>query len=159
MAAVNENLIHTSQTGNVSHLNNRFANKCRGNFFPSAQKKAPCSGRFQSPTPAFHPGKSANVLPQSVHRSIHHRVLRRKPRPRDHVKPRGRDLADLVARCKEGSRQRHRKFLPHFQGDGSSETGPDRPAPAARYFLGRATTPRPKYQQRRPAPEEISSPS
>src|SRR5437870_10523165 len=40
MAAVDENFIHTSQTGNVSHLNNRFSKKCRGNFFPPGSKEA-----------------------------------------------------------------------------------------------------------------------
>ena len=33
MAAVNEDLIHTWQRGIVSHLHNRFALKCRCNFF------------------------------------------------------------------------------------------------------------------------------
>src|SRR5437867_937581 len=55
MAAVNENFIHTSQTGNVSHLNNRVSKKCRGNFFPPEQKKAARSDRFRSPMPAFLP--------------------------------------------------------------------------------------------------------
>src|SRR6266513_267547 len=54
MAAVDENLIHTLQEGNVSHLNNRFSNKCRGNFFPPGPKEAPRFGRFRSPGPAFH---------------------------------------------------------------------------------------------------------
>src|SRR5438046_5096333 len=52
MTAVNEDLIHTWQKGTVSHLNNRFLNKCRGNFFPPGPKEGPRFGRFLFPGPA-----------------------------------------------------------------------------------------------------------
>src|SRR5947199_10020869 len=70
MAAVNENFSHTSQTGNVSPLNNRFSKKCRGDFFPSEQKNAARSDRFRSPTPAFLPVDRAMVPVHSVREPV-----------------------------------------------------------------------------------------
>src|SRR6266699_1922068 len=52
---VNEDLIHTWQRGIVVYLNNRFSNKCRGNFFPPMSKKALRSGLARLPTPASRP--------------------------------------------------------------------------------------------------------
>src|SRR5207247_7626724 len=54
MTAVNEDLIHTWQKGTVSHLNNRFLNKCRGNFFPPGPKEGPRFGRLLFPGLAVH---------------------------------------------------------------------------------------------------------
>src|SRR5207249_11660107 len=98
MAAVNENFIHTSQTGNVSHLNNRFSKKCRGNFFPPEQKKAARSDRFRSPMPAFLPVEGAMVPVQSVRDLIHYLGCWRKPRPPDRANPHGIEYADIVSR-------------------------------------------------------------
>ena len=39
IAAVNEDLIHTWQTGIVSLLHNRFLTRCRGNFSPPEARK------------------------------------------------------------------------------------------------------------------------
>src|SRR2546429_1206331 len=66
VAAVNENLIHTSRTGNVLHLSNRFLKKYRGIFFPPMPKEELRSGRFQSPGPAFRPGGAATARAQST---------------------------------------------------------------------------------------------
>src|SRR5260370_8256787 len=59
MAAVNKDLIHTWQRGIVVYLNNRFSNKCRGNFFPPMWKKALRSGPARFPRPAFRPRSPA----------------------------------------------------------------------------------------------------
>src|SRR5437899_7401256 len=91
MAAVNENFIHTSQTGNVSHLNNRFSKKCRGNFFPPEQKKATRSDRFRSPMPAFLPVEGAMVPVQSVRELIHHSGSCGKRRPPSRAKRHGKE--------------------------------------------------------------------
>src|SRR6476661_6415046 len=64
MAAMDEDLIHTWQKGTVSHLNNRFLNKCRGNFFPSEPKEDPRSDRVLFPRPAFHRVEGAAALVQ-----------------------------------------------------------------------------------------------
>src|SRR5947207_14871483 len=105
MAAVNENFIHTSQTGNVSHLNNRFSNKCRGNFFPPRSKEAPRSDRARSPGPAFHPGEGAPVLAQSMRAPTRRRAPRQKALLPGRAKPRVKDYVDLAPRCREGSRR------------------------------------------------------
>src|SRR5437899_13105786 len=87
MAAVNEHFIHTSQTGNVSHLNNRFSKKCRGNVFLPEHKKANRSDRFRSPMPPFLPVEAAMVAVQSVRALTHHRTTWPKPRPPDPPNP------------------------------------------------------------------------
>src|SRR5881397_4306495 len=66
MTAVNEDLIHTWQKGTVSHLNNRFLNKCRGNFFPPGPKEGPRFGRFLFPGPAVHRTGAEMAPAQSV---------------------------------------------------------------------------------------------
>ncbi len=95
VAAVNENFIHTSQTGNVSHLNNRFSNKCRGNFFPPRSKEAPRPGRFRSPKPAFPRDAGATAPAQPVRVSIHHHAPWRKLRLPDRLKLRATECAGL----------------------------------------------------------------
>src|SRR5213592_4819509 len=127
MAAVNENFIHTSQTGNVSHLNNRSWNKCRGNFFPPGPKKAPRSDRFLFPGPVFHPRGVATAPAQSIRAPTHRLARWRKAQVPDHVELLGKECGGLVLRCKEDSRQRDRRFRPRFQGDYFSETGSDQP--------------------------------
>src|SRR5438552_9966909 len=105
MAAVNKDFIHTSQTGNVSHLNNRSWNKCRGNFFPPGPKEGPRLGRFQSPTLAFHRAEAEMAPAQSVRAPAHRRAHRRTTRSPDRAKPRGRDCDGLVLRRKEDWRR------------------------------------------------------
>src|SRR5262249_35648735 len=104
-AAVDENFIHISPTGNVSHLNNRFSKKCRGNFFPPGPKEAPRFDRFRSPRPAFRRDAGAPASAQSVRVSIHHRARWRKLRPPDRVTLRGKACRGLVSRRKEDSRR------------------------------------------------------
>src|SRR6266699_690990 len=70
MAAVNTNLIHTWQTEIVFYLNNRFSNKCRGNFFPPMSKKAPRSGRGRFPKRASRPAEDEAVPARSGRGSI-----------------------------------------------------------------------------------------
>src|SRR6266404_490619 len=105
MAAVNKDFIHISQTGNVSHLNNRSWNKCRGNFFPPGPKKAPRSDRFQSPAPAFHRAEAATAPAQSAHAPTHRPAHRRTTQFPDHATLRGKEYGGLVLGCKEDSRQ------------------------------------------------------
>src|SRR5207248_7871309 len=159
MAAVNENLIHILQKGIASHLNNRFSNKCRGNFFPPSPKEAPRSGRFRSPTPAFLPAEAAMVPVQSVRALLRLLGCWRKLRPPDRAKPRGKECAALVSRHTEDSQQRDRKSPQHFQGDCFSEVAPDRPGLASPHFLARALVHRPRYRRRESAPQEIPQPS
>src|SRR6266571_8525746 len=101
MAAVDENLIHTSQKGIASHLNNRFSNKCRGNFSPPSPKEAHRFGRFRSPRPAFLPAEAAMVPVQSVRELIHYRTRWQRLRPPDRVTLRGKACRGLVSRRKE----------------------------------------------------------
>src|SRR6266478_7307658 len=101
MAAVNKDFIHISQTGNVSHLNNRSWNKCRGNFFPPGPKKAPRSDRFQSPAPAFHRAEAATAPAQSIRALTYRLGCWRKARLPDRVRPRGQECGGLLLRCKE----------------------------------------------------------
>src|SRR5450759_5445068 len=103
MAAVNEDFIHTWQKGNVSHLNNRFLNKCRGNFFPPGPKEGPRSGRFRFPAPAFHRAEAATAPAQSVRAPTHRLARLRRARPPGRVKRRGKECGDLVLRCREDS--------------------------------------------------------
>src|SRR5206468_7325034 len=105
MAAVNKDFIHTSQTGTVSPLNNRFLNKCRGNFFPPGPKEAPRSGRVLFPEPAFHRAGAEMAPAQSVRAPAHRLARWRKAPPPDHVKLRGKECGALVLRCKEDSRR------------------------------------------------------
>src|SRR5947209_14648745 len=65
MATVNEDLIHTWQKGIVVYLNNRFLNKCRGNFFPPMSKKALRSGLARLPSPAFRLDRKSTRLNSS----------------------------------------------------------------------------------------------
>src|SRR5437016_3146249 len=117
MAAVNENLIHTWQIGTVSHLNNRFSNKCRGNFLPPGPKKAHHSGRFRSLTLAFHRAEAATAPAQSSRAPTHRLARWRKARPLDRVRPRGKACGGLVSRRKEDSRRSNRKFLLHVRSE------------------------------------------
>src|SRR5438874_4871382 len=105
MAAVNEDLIHTWQKGTVSDLNNRFSNKCRGNFFPPGPKEGPRSGRALFPGPAFHPGEVAEGLVQSIRARIRHRALRRTEQPPDRVKRHVKEYFDLRWRYTEDSQR------------------------------------------------------
>ena len=105
MAAVNQNLIHTWQKEIVLYLNNRFSNKCRGNFFPPRSKEAPRSDRARSPGPAFHPGEGAPVLAQSMRAPTRRRAPRQKALLPGRAKPRVKDYVDLAPRCREGSRR------------------------------------------------------
>src|SRR6266404_8582178 len=66
MAAVNKDFIHTWQRGIVVYLNNRFSNKCRGNFFPPMSKKALHSDPARLPRPAFRLGAGAMAPAQSI---------------------------------------------------------------------------------------------
>src|SRR5439155_25365016 len=72
MATVNEGLIHTWQKGIGVYLNNRFPNKCRGNFFPPMSKKALRSGLGDVPGPALRPPPG----PQAPARAL---AARRRP--------------------------------------------------------------------------------
>src|SRR6266487_2902279 len=74
MAAMNKDFIHTSQPGNVSHLNNRTWNKCRGNSLPPGPKKAHRFGRFRSLTPAIHRAEAATAPAQSARAPAHRPV-------------------------------------------------------------------------------------
>src|SRR5213079_312268 len=105
MAAVNQNLIHTWQKEIVLYLNNRFSNKCRGNFFPPGSKEAPRPGRFRSPKPAFPRDAGATAPAQPVRVSIHHHAPWRKLRLPDRLKLRATECAGLVSRYKEDLRQ------------------------------------------------------
>src|SRR5206468_9910163 len=91
MAAVNKNLIHTWQTEIVFYLNNRFSNKCRGNFFPPMWKKALHSGQFQSPRPAFRPGEAAPAPDQSVPALIRRHARQQKAQLPGRAKPRAKE--------------------------------------------------------------------
>src|SRR5438093_2781623 len=127
MAAVNKDFIHTSRTGNVSHLNNRSGNECRGNFFPPVPKEGRRSGLVLFPRPVFHPGGVATAPAQSIRAPTRRLARWRKAQLPDHVKLLGKECGGLVLRCKEDSRQRDQKFRPRFQGDYFSETGSDQP--------------------------------
>src|SRR6266705_6697777 len=105
VAAVDENLVHTWQKGIVSHLNNRFSNKCRGNFFPPRPKEALRSGRVRFPRPASRPGEVAEPLAQSIRALIRHRAPRRRGRPPDRVKLHVTEYVDLAWRCREDSQR------------------------------------------------------
>src|SRR6516225_8073024 len=121
MAPVNKNLIHTWQTGNVSHLNNRFLNKCRGNFFPPASKKARCPGRFRLPRPATHRVEAATGPAQSVPAPTHRREYQRTPQSSDRAELRAKAFRRFLLRRKEDSRRSDRKFPLHVQADYFSE--------------------------------------
>src|SRR5713101_6191449 len=97
MAAVNTNLIHTWQTEIVFYLNNRFSNKCRGNFFPPMSKKAPRSGPGRFPGPANPPVEDAASV-QSVRRLVRRLSRRRRGRPPDRAGPRAKEDVDLAWR-------------------------------------------------------------
>src|SRR5438552_416539 len=105
MAAVNKDLIHTWQKEIVVYLNNRFSNKCRGNFFPPRSKETARSGRSQSPGPAFHPGEGAPGPAQSMRAPARRRAPRKTARPQDRAKPRAKEYVDLAPRCREDSRR------------------------------------------------------
>src|SRR5213080_3487982 len=105
MATVNEDLIHTWQRGIVVYLNNRFPNKCRGNFFPPIWKKALRSGLARLPRPAFRPGAGALAHDQSAPALTRRPVRRQKARLPDHVEPRAKACVDLAPRCREDSQQ------------------------------------------------------
>src|SRR6266536_1629031 len=81
MATVNEDLIHTWQKGIVVYLNNRFPNKCRGNFFPPMSKKALHYDRARPPRPAFRPGASAPAHAKSIPALIRSHARRKRARP------------------------------------------------------------------------------
>src|SRR5438477_9148786 len=98
MTAVNEDLIHTWQKGTVSYLNNRFLNKCRGNFFPPRPKEALRPGRPQFPGPAFRLGEAACGTAQSICPPIRPRAGRRKARPPDRVRLHVKARVDLALR-------------------------------------------------------------
>src|SRR5438552_12194494 len=98
IAAVNKNLIHTWQTGIVFYLNNRFSNKCRGNFFPPIWKKAVHSGPARFPRPAFRPGAGALAPAQSVPGSIRPPARRRRAQLPDRAKPPAKAYVDLAPR-------------------------------------------------------------
>src|SRR6266567_6235856 len=72
VTTVDEDLIHTWQKGTVSHLNNRFSNKCPDNFFPPRPKEALRSGQALFPGPAFRPGEVAWEPAQSVRAPVRH---------------------------------------------------------------------------------------
>src|SRR6266699_3394295 len=105
MATVHEDLIHTWQRGIVVYLNNRFSNKCRGNFFPSMSKKAIRSGLARLPTPTFRSGAGALAPAQSIPAPIRRHARRKRARPPGHARPRGIEYVDLAPRCREDSRQ------------------------------------------------------
>src|SRR3984893_7194949 len=159
MTAVDEDFIHIWQKGTVSHLNNRFLKKCRGNFFPPGPKEGPRFGRFLFPRPAFHPGGAATAPAQSIRATIHRLARWRKAQLPDRVILPGKECGGLVLRCKEDSRQRDRKFRPRFQGDYFSETGSDQPDLACSHSLARARAHHPKCRRREFLPREISLPS
>src|SRR5438067_13184008 len=104
-ATVNEDLIHTWQRGIVVYLNNRFSNKCRGNFFPPMSKKAFRSGLARLLTPAFRPGAGALAPAQSIPATTRRRTRRKRARPPGRARLRGIEYFDLALRCREGSRQ------------------------------------------------------
>src|SRR6266480_6315465 len=105
MATVNEDLIHTWQKGIVVYLNNRFSNKCRGNFFPPMSKKALHSDRARLPRPAFRPGAGAMAPAQSIPALIRRHARRKRARPPGRARLRGIEHVDLAPRCREGSQQ------------------------------------------------------
>src|SRR5438477_13203996 len=104
MAAVNKNLIHTWQTEIVSYLNNRFSNKCRGNFFPPMSKKAPCSDPGRFPGRASRPVEDAAAPVRSAHRLVRHLWRRRRGRSPDRAGPHAKEDVDLAWRCSANSR-------------------------------------------------------
>src|SRR5437016_5973302 len=159
MAAVNEDFIHIWQKGTVSHLNNRFSNKCPDNFFPPGPKEGRRSGLVLFPTPAFHPGGAATAPAQSIRAPTHRLACWRKAQLPDRVILPGKECGDFVLRCKEDSPQSHRNFPSRFQGDCLSKTGPDRPPLTWTHSLARARAHRPKCRRRQPPPREISLPS
>src|SRR5437868_6002970 len=105
IAAVNKNLIHTWQTEIAFYLNNRFSNKCRGNFFPPMWKKALHSGPARFPRPASRPSAGVPAPAQSVSSLIRPPARRQKARRPDHVKPRAKAYVDLAPRYREDSQQ------------------------------------------------------
>src|SRR5881409_1355647 len=105
MATVNEDLIHTWQKGIGVYLNNRFPNKCRGNFFPPISKKALRSGLTRLPRPAFRPGGGAPAPAQSIPAPIRPRSRRKRARRLGRARPRGLEYADLAPRYREDSRR------------------------------------------------------
>src|SRR6266436_7269945 len=98
MAAVNKNFIHTSQTGNVSPLNNRFSKKCRGNFFPPGPKEDPRSDRVLFPTPAIHRAAAAMAPAESIPALTHRLARWRKARPTGRVELPAKACGGLVLR-------------------------------------------------------------
>src|SRR5438067_9336299 len=102
--AVNEDFIHTWQRGIVVYLNNRFSDKCRGNFFPPIWKEALRSGPARFPRPAFRPSAGVPAPAQSVPAPIRRPARRRRAQLPDRAKPRAKAYVDLAPRYREGSR-------------------------------------------------------
>ncbi len=108
-AAVHQNFIHTSRTGNVSHLSNPFQSKCRGNFF------RPMPTRSASLWPI--PISSANIPPgRSQRRRLRNQFLAparprarlRKAQLQDRAKLREKGFAVVPSRCREDLRRSDR---------------------------------------------------
>src|SRR6266513_6375213 len=95
MATVNEDLIHTWQKGIVVYLNNRFPNKCRGNFFPPMSKKELRSGLARLPRPAFRPGAGAPAPAQPIPALVRRHARRKRARPPGRARLRGIEYVDL----------------------------------------------------------------
>src|SRR5882724_3822016 len=159
MAAVDEDLIHTWQKGTVSHLNNRFSNKCLGNFFPPGPKEGARFGRVRFPRPAIHRAEGGMAPVQSVQAPTHRPARWRKARPRGRAELRAKEYGAAVLRCKEGSRQSDRRFLRYFRGDCFSQSELDPTSSAWLHSLAQAQARRQKCRQRQAPRREIWQPN
>src|ERR1041385_1028957 len=135
---MDQNLIHTSRTENVSHLSNPFHYKCRGNSSSLTPLGEPHSDRFRSPTPIFHWGGATRARARSIPVPARLRARLRTGPLRDHATLREIASAGHRSIRREDSPRSNRSLVAHFRASCFAGTEHDRIIRVAQHFRERA---------------------